>query len=144
MDWSDQPAGQPAPFAPSPVTAETPAQPASPSPVLGGPKRLIATTMLALGLLGVGGAAVVFAADPATTPAPSAATTPNGSGGTGGTTTPGTRPERQGAPGQGHAKGDCPNMGGTTGGSRGSGGTTAPSTAPSTNGSTSTPSQTDL
>jgi hypothetical protein len=147
MDWFDQPAGQPASFTPPP-TAEPPARPAAPSPVLSGTKRLIATTILAVGLLGVGGAAVVFAADPATSPAPSAATTPDGSGGTGGTTTPGTRPQRQGTPGQGHVKGDCPNMDGAAGsggsGSGASGGTTAPSTAPSTNGSTSTPSQSDL
>jgi hypothetical protein len=136
MDWSDQPAGPPAPASPSRVTEPA----SSPAPVLGGPKRLLATTLLAIGLLGIGGAAVVFAADPSATPAPSAATTPNGSGGT---TAPSDRPNGQAQSGQGHAKGDCPNMGGT-GGSGGSGGPTAPSTAPSTDGSTSSPSTSDL
>jgi hypothetical protein len=113
----------------------------SPAPILGGPKRLLATTPLAIGLLGVGGAAVVFAADPSATPAPSAATTPHGSSGTGS----GAAPAASGNPGprQGHAKGDCPNLGGT-GGSGGSGGSTAPSTAPSTDGSTSSPCTSDL
>jgi hypothetical protein len=143
MDWSDPPAGTPASFSPPPAwagsAAPTPAPPAAlPSPTLGGARRLVATAVLAVGLLGVGGAAVVFAADPSASPAPSAGTqTPPGTSG-GGSVAP-TTPGNGGAPkGTGHAKGDCPNMGGSGGTAPG-----APA-APSTNGSTSSPSTSDL
>ena len=125
MDWSDQPANVPASWSPEPSPAAEPAEPAevTGSPVLGGARRLIATTVLAIGLLGVGGAAVVFAADPSATPAPSAGTqTTPGSGGSTAPGTPGARPN-----GGGHAAGDCPNMGGSGSGS-GSNGSSVPST----------------
>ena len=93
MDWTEQPVTQPA----SPVTS-------------GGLRRGIATAFLAAGLLVVGGAAAVSAADPSASPSPNATTTPTtpGSGGT-------TRPNHTG---------NCPNMG-----TNGSGGQT-PSATP--------------
>jgi hypothetical protein len=144
MDWSDQPAGQPASWSPPSTLAPATPEPVKPASGFGGARRLVVTTALALGLLGVGGAAVAFAADPSATPAPSTGTqTTPGTGNGGGTApgTPGARPNGQAPNGAGHAKGDCPNMGG----SGGSGGQ-APSgsAAPSTDGSTSSPSTSDL
>jgi hypothetical protein len=146
MNWFDQPAATPAP------TTSEPRRPA-----FSGPRRLVATTVLAVGLLGVGGAAVVFAADPSGSPAPSA-TVPSDSGGATDHGNWTTRPQRQGphggapmgaapngaAPnGASHRTGDCPDMGGSDGsdGSRDA----APngSATPSTDG-TSTPSTSDL
>ena len=134
MDWSDQPAApaQPPPgpsFAPAPWFSPAPAVEAEVTgdrPLLGGVRRTVATALLAVGLLTVGGVAVVFAADPSASPAPNATTQPSTGGGT-------TRPNGQ-AP-AGHSGVNCPNMGGS-GGSR-----TAPTSpaAPSTNGSTSSP-----
>jgi hypothetical protein len=95
MDWNEQIAIEPA----SPVRA-------------GGLRRGIATAFLAAGLLVVGGAAAVSAADPSASPSPNATTTPS-TPGSGGTT---TRPN--------HTSGDCPNMG-----TDGSGGQT-PSATP--------------
>jgi hypothetical protein len=137
MDWSDQPAVpaqplQPSPFASTPSFTPAPGPGTSASveaggrPLLGGARRTVATALLAVGLLTVGGAAVVFAADPSATPAPNATTQPSTGGGT-------TRPNGQ-TPG-GHTGANCPNMGG----SGGSGTTPGSSAAPSTNGSTSSP-----
>ena len=110
-------------------------------------RRGIATAVLATGLLVLGGAAVVNAADPSTSPTPSSGTevAPDA------TTTPsqtdpsqggsGTQPDTQGqgrghhgagAGAQGGTRGDCPNMGGDQGSNGGTTPTTpAPSTAPS-------------
>jgi hypothetical protein len=131
MDWNDQPAWEPAQPPPAWEPAQPPPawEPASYSPqpepaapasafAFGGIRRTIATAALAVGLLVVGGTAVVLAADPSASPAPAATTQP--SAGTGGTTQPRTH------------TGNCPNMGGN--GSSGGG-----STAPSTNGPTSSP-----
>jgi hypothetical protein len=135
MDWSDQPAvpAQPrfpsSPFAPpasySPPPATAASEPGG-QPLLGGARRTVATALLAVGLLTVGGAAIVFAADPSASPAPNATTQPSTGGGT-------TRPNGQ-AP-TGHNGANCPNMGG----SGGSGAAPGSSAAPSTNGSTSSP-----
>jgi hypothetical protein len=91
------PAATPAP-APPPTTAEPPTTTGR-----GGLRRIVATAVLAIGLLTVGGVSVVMAASPA----PSASSAPAASGSTG--TMPGT-------------KHNCPNMG--TNGSSGSGSTT--------------------
>jgi hypothetical protein len=136
MDWSDQPAvpaqpSQPSPFATASFTpapgsvSSAPVETGGPS-LLSGARRTLATALLAVGLLTVGGAAVVFAADPSASPAPNATTQPSTGGGT-------TRPNGQ-APG-GHNSANCPNMGG----SGGSGSAPGSSAAPSTNGSTSSP-----
>lgn len=125
MSWNDQPASQPdqtdwaraqpapawepASYSPPPAAATTPA-------AFGGIRRTIATVALAVGLLVVGGTAVVLAADPSASPAPNATTAPSG-----GTTTPRTHTG---------SSANCPNMGGS-----GSGG----STTPSTNGPSSSP-----
>jgi hypothetical protein len=136
MDWYDQPAApaqpprEPSPFASNASFSPAPATPATDAggrSLLGGPRRTLATALLAVGLLTVGGAAVVFAADPSATPAPNATTQPSTGGGT-------TRPSGPGA--AGHNAADCPNMGGN----RGSGTAPGSSAAPSTNGSSSTPS----
>src|SRR6185436_15825028 len=129
MEWFDQPV-TPAPTPP----AAAPEHHAA----LGGVKRTVATAMLAIGLLVVGGVAVVNAADPSASPAPTTTTQPNGSSGTGngGTTTPGGSAPRS------HTGGNCPNMGGSGSGSGSSG--SGGSSAPSTNGSTSSPSTSDL
>jgi len=143
MDWSDQPAVPAQPLSPSPFAAPAsyspPPGPGYSTPVetggrslLGGTRRTVATALLAVGLLTVGGVAVVFAADPSATPTPNATTQPSTGGGT-------TRPNGQ-AP-TGHGSANCPNMGGS--GSRGSGTTPASPAAPS-DGSTSSPSTSDL
>jgi hypothetical protein len=135
MDWSDQPAvpAQPpfpsTPFAPPASYSPAPAGAASETggrPLLSGARRTVATALLAVGLLTVGGAAVVFAADPSASPAPNATTQPSTGGGT-------TRPNGQ-AP-TGHNSANCPNMGG----SGGSGTAPGSSATPSTNGATSSP-----
>jgi hypothetical protein len=89
MDWYDQPAQ-------SPPAARA----------VSGVRRGLLTAVLAVGLLGVGGVAVVMAAspDPSASPAPNATTQPSGNGGT---TAPSTRP--------GHSGANCPNMGGNSG-----------------------------
>ena len=134
MDWTN-PTDTPPVWAP-PVPAAQPVTPAPASrPVLGGMRRTVATALLAVGLLAVGGVAVVNAADPAASPTPNATTQPStGSGG--GTTAPQAPRSNAGAPAgrNGH---DCPNMGGSGSGSQGSGsqgsgGTTAPSAGSST------------
>ena len=134
MDWSDQPAGpaqpsQPSPFA-APASFTPPPGHGSAAPVeaggrslLSGTRRTVATALLAVGLLTVGGVAVVFAADPSATPAPNATTQPSTGGGT-------TRPNGQ-APGS-HNGANCPNMGGSSGSGSSGGSSTTPSTAPST------------
>ena len=124
MEWFDQPVTP----APTPPAAAPEGRTA-----FGGVKRTVATAMLAVVLLVVGGVAVVNAADPSASAAPNATTQPNGSSGTGngGTTTPGS-----GAP-RSHTGGNCPNMGGSGSGS-------GSSSAPSTNGSPSSPSTSDL
>ncbi len=136
MDWSDQPAvpaqppREPSPFASTAWYSPAPAVPTTDAggrSLLGGARRTMATALLAVGLLTVGGAAVVFAADPSATPAPNATTQPSTGGGT-------TRPSGPGA--AGHNGANCPNMGGRGG----SGGAPASPTTPSTNGSSSTPS----
>jgi hypothetical protein len=123
MDWNDRPAWEPAQPAP-----DDPATSTLSTSAFGGMRRTIATVALVVGLLAVGGTAVVLAADPSGSPAPNATTQP--STGAGGSTTPGsTTPKTH--------HGNCPNMGGN--GSGRSGGSTAPSTAPSTNGPTASP-----
>lgn len=93
--------------------------PASEPRRLGTVRRSLATFGLAVGLLAVGGAAVVLAAspDPSASPAPAATENPSA------TDTPSTRGDH----------GDCPE--GTDGGQNGGGSDdsgTSPSTAPST------------
>jgi hypothetical protein len=120
----------PAPMAPAP---STPPDPTPGGHRLSGPRRALATALLSLGLVVVGGAAVVMAADPSpsTAPTPDATTAPaNGGSGTAPATpsnpstpvspgTPGAAPHR----GHGGAggTGDCPNMGGSSGTNQGSG-----------------------
>jgi hypothetical protein len=97
---------------PTTWTAPAPPEPTASRPLLGGARRGIATALLAVGLLVVGGVAVVNAADPSPTPAP--------------TTTQPSNPGTSGQPANpngGQHKGNCPNMGGSSGG----GGSTAPS-----------------
>jgi hypothetical protein len=101
--------------------------------MFGGLRRGIATAALAVGLLVVGGTAVVLAADPSASPAPGATTQPS-TGSRGSTRPNGGAPNGQAPTGKTH---DCPNMGGSgSGGSSGSGS----SSSPSTNGATSSPS----
>ena len=136
MDWSDQPAApaqpprEPSPFdasfSPAPAFPGTPPTEAGGRPLLGGARRTVATALLAVGLLTVGGAVVVFAADPSATPAPNATTQPSTGGGT-------TRPSGPGA--AGHTGANCPNMGGSGGSGTAPGSSTTPSS-----GSSSTPS----
>jgi hypothetical protein len=118
MDWSDQLA---APAQPEPAPAASGGH-----TILGPARRTIATLLLAVGLLAVGGVAVVFAADPSATPAPSATTQPS-TGGSGGTVTPRTNGQTP-AGGAGHV---CPDKGTGGTGSGGAGSSAAPST-PST------------
>lgn len=149
MDWTTPPESQPvwspadpgATVAGSVFQAEPPpagGPPVAPSerlartPVLGGLRRTAATALLAVGLLVVGGVAVVNAADPSASPAPNATTQPPG-GGNGTAPGPnrvqGAAPNGQMPAGRGH---DCPNMGGAAPGSQGSGGSggsAAPSAA---------------
>ena len=144
MDWSDQPAvpahpsqsspfGRTAAYTPPPGTgSDAPVETGSRS-ILSGSRRTVASVVLAVGLLTVGGAAVVFAADPSATPAPSATTQPSTGGGT-------TRPSGQ-AP-KSHNGADCPNMGGSSG--SGGSGTAPGSPAAPSDGSTSSPSTSDL
>ena len=75
----------------------------------GAVRRMVATLVLAAGLLAVGGVSAVWAASPD----PSAATTPS--------TTPST------TDGTSHPKGNCPNMGASSSGTNGS--TSSPSTS---------------
>jgi hypothetical protein len=113
MSWNDLPASEPAQHPPAWEPASyTPPPASAPAPSFGGIRRTIATAALAVGLLVLGGTAVVLAADPSASPAPAATTAPSG-----GTTTPRTH--------TGSTR-DCPNMGGS--GSNGSGGSSAPST----------------
>src|SRR6202008_2158435 len=79
MEWFDQPATP----APTPPAAAPEGRTA-----FGGMKRTVATAMLAVGLLVVGGVAVVNAADPSASPAPTTTTRPNGS----------RRPGKRGSP----------------------------------------------
>lgn len=162
MDWTDQPAHSPATepqgrewWPPADTSPSPGSSQATPSPSRGGSafprvRRTVATALLAVGLLTVGGVAAVFAADPGTSPAPSASSQPADGGSV--TPTPGTRgqqppgprngaaPNGQGGPRSGH---NCPNMGGSGSGNSGSGnsGSIAPSTP--SNGS-ATPSGSDL
>jgi hypothetical protein len=127
MDWFDEPA---APVQPSPVPAAPGGQ-----RNLGPARRTIATALLAVGLLTVGGVAVVLAADPSASPAPTTTAQPstgtgNGAAPNGGTTRPNGQAPRT------HSGVNCPNMGGSTGPDG--------SAAPSTDGSTSSPSTSDL
>jgi hypothetical protein len=116
MTWNDQPASQPAqpPPAWEPASYSPPPAVVASTPSFGGIRRTIATAALAVGLLIVGGTAVVLAADPSASPAPNATTAPSG-----GTTTPRTHTG---------SSANCPNMGGSGG-----------STTPSTNGPSSSP-----
>jgi hypothetical protein len=151
MTWSDQPAPTPAPaFDPAPPGSTfSPSTPPAPRAAerwaTSGLRRNIATAVLAAGLLVVGGAAVVFAADPSPSSAPSttqpsgSGSTQNGSSGSGsGSGQPAAPNGGTHQPGQGHAANgkNCPNMGGSGSGSGGS----APSspTAPSSSANPST------
>ena len=153
MDWSNQPAGQPAHSPPGvPFGTPDPSPPASFSPApatvpsdgrgrshLGGARRTIATALLAVGLLTVGGVAVVFAADPSATPAPSGATAPS-TDGSGNGTAPGSgtnRGDRQGAARDGA---DCPDKGTDGRGSTTPDASAAPSTEDPTEDPTTVPS----
>jgi hypothetical protein len=96
---------QPTNLNPMDPTVTPPSASTSPGPSrLGGVSRALATLGLAVGLLAVGGAAVVLAASPE----PSASTTPG--------TSPSTQPSTNGSSGTTDpAKGPCPdNAGGTT------------------------------
>jgi hypothetical protein len=86
-----------APSLPAPV-----AQGADPSVKPAGVKRIVASLLLAIGLMTAGGAAIANAAspDPSATPTPAASSSPS-------TTTPGSQ-GTNGANGGDHA--DCPNM----------------------------------
>jgi len=124
------PAGDPAIEAVTPPTIDTAAAFAVESPIVGAVtveprwrpgavRRTVATLVLAVGLLIVGGVSAVWAASPD----PSAATTPS-------TTTPSTTPDGSGTPGTdgiAHPRGNCPNMGGSPSGMNGS--TSSPSTS---------------
>jgi len=162
MDWTtpaeDQPIWSPADDgsagleAPSPTGSmpEAPRSGGSHS-ALGGLRRTLATAFLAVGLLVVGGVAVVNAADPVGSAAPGATTQP--SAGSGNAVTPGggapqaptggapNRPAANGGAPSGRAGHDCPNMGGS--GTGGSGGSTAPSN-PTTPSTTNAPSSSNL
>jgi hypothetical protein len=119
MTWNDQPAWEPAQPPVEPASYSPPpgfAAPASGS-AFGGIRRTIATAALAVGLLIIGGTAVVLAADPSASPAPNATTAPSG-----GTTTPRTHSG---------SSANCPNMGGSGGSTAPS--TTGPSSSPTTN-----------
>jgi hypothetical protein len=130
MDWTT-PSETPPVWAPPETPAPAPEAVTSPaSDRLGGMKRTVATALLAVGLLTIGGVAVVNAADAAATPPPNATTQPSTGGGTTEPPSPGTNgvtPRGQ-AP-SGRAGHDCPNMGGSGSGSSnpGTGGSTAPS-----------------
>ena len=118
MDWTQPPAWEPAqppPMSSAPVAETTPSRASS----FGGIRRTIATAALAVGLLVVGGTAVVLAADPSATPAPSGSTAPSA-----GTTTPRTHTG---------STTDCPNMGGSGSGGSTAPSTTGPSSSPTTN-----------
>jgi hypothetical protein len=163
MDWTTPPADQPiwSPAGETPAglgaaspigTTPDPSRSTWSHPALGGLRRTIATALLAVGLLVVGGVAVVNAADPVGSAAPGATTQPSTGSGQG--TAPGAGspqapngggPNRQapnGAAPGGRTGHDCPNMGGSAG-NQGSGGRTGPSSpaAPST---TDTPSSSNL
>lgn len=130
MDWSDQPAAPAhdpqSPFATPPVSPA----PAAARPTLNPARRTIATIGLAVGLLTLGGAAAVFAADPSASPAPAATTQPS-TGGTGngaaGTTDPAPRGAGRGAA---HDGVPCPNDGTAPSGSAAPTTPSAPSTDP--------------
>ena len=138
MDWTNPTDTPPVWAPPAPAAQPAPAV-AAPRPVLGGMRRTVATAVLAVGLLAVGGVAVVNAADPAASPTPNATTQP--STGTGGGTTTPQAPSSNGAAPTGRSGHDCPKAGGSGSGtqgsgSQGSGGTTAPSAGSSTDPST--------
>jgi len=123
MQWDDQPA-MPVPLtpvrpaaAPGPVTPVAPSSTATSGGRTPGLKRTVLTAAVSAMLLVGGAVAVVNAASPDPSSAPSV-TAPSG----GGATTPSTKPNHTGA--------NCPNMG--TGGSSGSsGGTVLPNPAAS-------------
>jgi hypothetical protein len=79
-----------------PVPATDP--PAAGGHHLSGVRRIVATTLLSVGLIAIGGVAIVNAASPA----PAASGAPSGSG----------NPTHPG--GGSGTPGDCPNMGGST------------------------------
>jgi hypothetical protein len=123
MEWQDPSLSTAPPLVPRPADAAAPpADPAGPAhaPVATstgpGIKRMVATAVLS-GLLLVGGAVAVVSA---ASPDPSCAPSTNG----GTTTQPSARPNHSGS------TADCPNMGGS-GGTNGSG-APAPSTTPGT------------
>ena len=74
---------------------------ARPSARLNRPQRMALTAMLAIGLLGVGGVALVQAADPTSSPTTTTTTTTGSGSGTNGGSTPRS----------GH---DCPNKNGSS------------------------------
>jgi hypothetical protein len=139
MSWHDNPAE---------TSDHNPAvRPATRTPrssALGGIRRGIATGLLAVGLLVVGGVTVVSAADPSG--APSATTHPSGGTGDPKGDTKGAAPDAAGRPGHaanGAARGDCPDKGTGSADGPGSGGAGS-SAAPSPDDSTSSPSPDDL
>jgi hypothetical protein len=89
MDWYEQPAQAP------PADRK-----------VSGIRRGIATAVLAVSLLGIGGVAAVMAASPDPSAAPNASGQPSDNG---------TSPGASAAPR--HGKGNCPNMGGNSNGS---------------------------
>lgn len=155
MNWNDQPAGRPAHSPPesswAPVEPATPVVPVTAAPtaprrsVLSGARRGVATALFAVGLLVVGGVAVVSAADPSASAVPEATTAPTTDGGGDVAPDASSVPGRHGGA-NGAAKGDCPDKGtGGTGtdGTDGSG-DAGSSAAPSTDDSTASPSTVDL
>lgn len=135
MSWYDEPA-------PAPAENPTPAAPARHT-IGKGVRRGIATAVLSVGLLVVGGVAVVSAADPASSAAPSATAQPSPGGTTNGPAPDtGTHQRHGSANGRTdpNGGGNCPAKGAAGGSSGGSGS----SPAPSTNDSTSSPSTSDL
>jgi hypothetical protein len=127
--------------APTEPAWSTPVAPVQAKPAMSGLRKGLATALLAAGLLAVGGVAIVNAADPSASPAPSQASPDTNGSGSGGTTTPQdpqTSPgqQRQGGA-QGRAGHDCPNKGGGSNGTdSGSNGSTTPNatSSPDTSG----------
>jgi hypothetical protein len=106
----------PQPLAPPPTPEPTPATPAGRGS--NGLRRSVLTGAMVLGLLAVGGSAVVLAADPSASPAPSATTQPS--------TDSGASDDSSGSTDA--TKPDCPEGEGRGGGQQDGDSSTTPST----------------